>query len=291
MRHPRACTMASLGAPHVTYLAFQGKDSSVALEVGRSAYSLHKFSPAAQITVLTDSHAIARQLPTYNVSVISMDATRERFARFGLTKFSHHSGLGGYSKILVAELLPEHVKATIVLDSDTLVVSDIARLWNLRQRLFAAKSGGGALLAAKRLSTGGACFKGLRINSGVLLLDVDQMRKTNWTSTLLERVAWLGRGNVPARQCGKLVRNRSTLAAGDQELLSYGCLRAARGTCAALPDAMHQDRCDGISGGDRAVILHFNCRARLPDDCPSSGPCQSLVREFNQLVQGRVGTR
>ena len=285
-RHPRACAASVVmdvppAHPHVTYLAFEGRDASVADEVGLSAYSVQRMAPGTAVTVLTDSWRMADQLsmrvPKHvKVTIIDHRTTASYFRRVGLVKMAHHSGLGGYSKLIVDKLLPSDLNATIVLDSDTLLVDDILPVWRLRERFFRQ----GALLMAKRITSGGACLKGQRINSGVLLLDLERMRRTNWTDVLLERIAWLGRGNVPARLCGKMVRNRSTLAAGDQELLSYGCLQAGKGTCAALPHGMHQDKCDGIEGGSRAVILHFNCRGSVPGDCPLSGPCRALVHDF-----------
>ena len=246
--------------------------------------------------------------PPAEIQVVDRAAMLKRFAAFGLRRMAHHSGLGGYTKLLVADLLPSSINATIVLDADTLAsdsipdvefsvfaalpaltvqkrlsattvaqfVADVAHIWDLRRTLL----GGGAVLAAKRLSTGGACLHGERVNSGLVLMDLRRMRSDNWTGGMMRRVAQLGRGNVPARRCGKMVRN-GTLVAGDQELLSFGCL-TRRGACARLPDHQHQDKCDGMVGA-RAVVLHFNCKGQPPRDCPSSGPCTRLSREYATL--------
>lgn len=296
-RHPKACTAYTSGVqamatasstvphraiaassdrdvspPHVTYVAFRGKDNC-ALEVARSAFSLIQFSQAVLIHVLTDDDAMDAKLRQYGlmtatVQFVQRPSVLSHFEAFGLYKMAHHSGLGGYCKLLIAELLPPTVKATIVLDADTMVVDDIARLWALRQTLLGSPrrsvegDGNGAVLAAKRLSTGGICLRGQRINSGVVLMNLQRMRERNWTSHLLRRISLLGVGHVPARACGKMVRNGS-LAAGDQELLSFGCLKAHGNACLALPDGLHQDKCDGMTGGARALILHFVRAARL----------------------------
>ena len=331
-RHPKACsTKLRLSdeddsdslSPHVTYMAFRGNDK-VAREVGRSAFSLLRLSRRVSIHVLTDEPTMATQLedaglpsPPAVIQVVERTALLGHFAAFGLRRMSHHSGLGGYSKLLVPDLLPASINATVVLDADTLAsdaqmrrihsqhlspfrkpsssldririaqfVADVANIWNLRRTLL-RKSG--ALLAAKRLSTGGACLHGERVNSGVVLMDLRRMRSDNWTGGMMRRVANLGKGNVPARRCGKMVRN-GTLVAGDQELLSFGCLSATRrGACARLPDHQHQDRCDGMAGGRDAVVLHFNCKGQPPRDCPSSGPCTKLAREYATLFVRPAG--
>ena len=188
------------------------------------------------------------------VQLLARASVLEQFAAYGFTRMAHHSGLGGYTKLLIPDLLPASVRQTIVLDSDTLIVNDVGALWTALRQTSASKVD--AVLAAKRLSTGGACLRGQRINSGVVLMNLNRMRELNWTSTMLHRLAKLSQKNVPARLCGKLVRNGS-LAAGDQELLSYGCLSSDRGVCMPLPHGVHQDKCDGMSGGGQAVVLHF----------------------------------
>ena len=65
-RHPRACAASVVmdvppAHPHVTYLAFEGRDASVADEVGLSAYSVQRW-PGTAVTVLTDSWRMADQL-------------------------------------------------------------------------------------------------------------------------------------------------------------------------------------------------------------------------------------
>jgi hypothetical protein len=350
--------------PHVTFVAFDGKDRA-AQEVALAAFSLSRVSyvspmnaapqpgsqlpystrtarrPRTTMHVLTDTASMARQLvaadlpPAARVRQIDREYVLRRFDAFGIRKFAHHSGLGGYSKLLIAELLPPRLNASILVDTDTVFVADVAPLWALRHRL--ARSG--AALAAKRLSTGGTCLRGQRLNSGVVLMDLQRMRATNWTETLLARLARLGRGGVPARLCGKsapaprsadrsaplqqqrargpprrfpterasppraahtrgpphahlhtcahssswlgavLRNNGSTLAAGDQELVSYGCLQAGAHACQPLPAAMHVDKCDGFAGAGRAIVVHFNCGGSAPSSCPTPG-CSRIVRDF-----------
>ena len=227
------------------------------------------------------------------MQLVNRAAVLSRFAAFGLKKMAHHSGLGGYCKLIIADLLPKSVEATLVLDSDTLLVNDVAMLWGLRRSIFRPRrgtaaeedgSGGGAVLAAKRLTTGGVCLRGQRINSGVVLMNLRRMRQLNWTGTLLRRIQLLGVGNVPARACGKMVRNGS-IAAGDQELLSFGCLRAYRGACVPLPEGLHQDKCDGMGGGTHALVLHFvSPRAPGIERMPSPVPLYNLVCALNCIA-------
>lgn len=301
-RHPKACrrswesATASLAGEHldadahahthVTYVAFSGRDD-VVREVGRSAFSLLRASRSARVHVLTDDSRmrkalLAAGLPSQaTVQDVARSLVLARLGAFGLRKLGHHSGVGGYAKLLVAELLPPTIHATIVLDSDTIVVADTWPLWaSLKAEGISAGATRG-VLAAKRLRTGGACLRGQRLNSGVVVMDLALMRARNWTGRLLERIAALGRPNVPARSCGKMVRNGS-LVAGDQELLSYACLKAP-GSCVALPDGMHQDKCEGLSGGRRAIVLHFNCGGDAPGSCPGSGPCARVAQEYARL--------
>ena len=205
--------------PHVTFVAFGGKDRGIARELALSAFSLSRSSPRAEIDVVTDSDDLARQFEDTGLPVrarvrrIDREDVLRRFSTFGLQRFAHHSGLGGYSKLLLADLLP--VNATILVDTDTVFVNSVAPLWALRHRL--ARTGG--VLAAKRLKTGGACLRGQRINSGVVLYELERMRSVRWVSTMLTKVAALGHRGVSARDCGKMVRNNgTTLAAGDQEV-------------------------------------------------------------------------
>ena len=177
--------------PHVTFIAFGGKDRGLLLELTRSAFSLGRTNPRATMDILTDSAEIAGQLavaplpPRAHVRQLDRAGVQRRFDAFGLRKFAHHSGIGGYTKLILADLLPTTVDATVLVDTDTVFVSDVAPLWALRHRL----ARGGGVLMAKRLSTGGVCLRGHRINSGVVLMDLARMRQLNWTSTLLERVA------------------------------------------------------------------------------------------------------
>ena len=219
--------------------------------------------------------------PAESSKVVVIDRRHmiRHFGAHGLVHVSHHSGWGGYAKLILPELLPADVETTIMLDADTVVARDLAPLWSLRHRLASS----GHVLAAKRLSTGGVCLRGQRINSGVMLLSIRRMRELNWTSSLLANISHLGRRGAPARECGKMVRgNGSTLAAGDQELLSLGCLLS--GACSALPPRLHQDTCDGFSGSD-ALVYHFNCRGR-PESCPSAR-CRELVKLWARLKNSR----
>ena len=123
------------------------------------------------------------------------------------------------------------------------------------------------------------------------------------------------RGGVPARECGKMVRNSSrgrdsssrdggggglTLAAGDQELVSFACLQTR--LCRPLPAHMHQDKCDGFAGGGggggggsgsgaaAALIYHFNCRGSPEAHCPSA-ECREVAREHERRFPARRARR
>ena len=266
--------------PHVTYLAFKGRED-VVRELGLSAWSLSRVSRRAAITILTDEPSMEPRLQAVGlpaiaqVQLVNRSALLDRFASYGLRRMTHHSGVGGYSKLLVADLLARSIDHTIVMDTDTLTVRDLAPLWRLRHRL----ARGGSVLAARRLTSGGACLRGQRIQSGVVLMSLRRMRAVHWTDQLLARVAGLGRPGVPARACGKLVRN-DTLVASDQELLSYACL--ASRACEPMPTELHQDKCDGMMGGADVLIFHFNCRGNPKAHCPNAA-CTSLAKEYARL--------
>jgi lipopolysaccharide biosynthesis glycosyltransferase len=190
-RHPRACVAADGVRPHVTFVAFGGKDRGLAHELARSAFSLTRTTPSVAFDILTDGPELAEQLAAASVPSrarvhqLTREAVLRRFHAHGLYRFAHHSGLGGYAKLLLAELLPADVSSTILVDTDTLFVADIAPLWALRHRLAAS----GGVLAAKRLSTGGACLRGQRLNSGVVLMDV-QVRSYPPVATHLRSLAF-----------------------------------------------------------------------------------------------------
>ena len=270
------------GTPHVTYLAFGGNDQFVAQEVGRSAFSVSRSTVGASFTVLVDAESSRERLlqvglpASAQIQLVHRAAVSQRFQDVGLMKGAHHSGWGGYAKLLIPELLPTTIEATIIMDSDTINARDLGAMWALRTQLDER----GSVLAAKRLQTGGACLHGERINSGVVLMDLRRARQMNWTrSFVLDRIAHLGRARLPARECGKMIRN-GTMMAGDQELLSYACLKSR--ACLALPAVMHQDKCDGWSHSNSALIYHFNCHGRPESDCPTTA-CTRLAREWGRL--------
>ena len=85
---------------------------------------------------------------------IDRDDVLRRFSTFGLQRFAHHSGLGGYSKLLLADLLPvlrEEAGATIVYVSTTREAEELSaglRGAGLRAAVFQ-----GSLDAAAKLAT------------------------------------------------------------------------------------------------------------------------------------------
>lgn len=293
VRTHRAHVAARTHRVHVTYMAFSGGDNTVR-EVGLSAYSLSRVSTEpTEVVVLTDTEHMRRSLShtlanhasslSWSVSLMQREQLVRRFASFGLRRVMHHSGWGGYAKLVAAELLPATLNYTLLVDTDTVFAADVSGLWT-----FMLRSTRRAVLAAKRIARQeGSCLHGQRINSGVLAMNLRRQRQLNWTGRLLAHAAYLSAHSVPARHCGKMVRN-GTVRAGDQELLGLACFRAL-GECVALPPRFHQDRCEGIALPN-GVIFHFNCGARPDSHCPRGSACLDMATEF-AIAEARLRSR
>jgi len=256
------------------------------VQVGRSAVSLlcTARAPIVNITVLSDSHAVHQQLrrmldnascpgsvavTNYSLDArhISIEHIVGRFKQLGIARVGHHSSWGGYAKLLVAELVP--VAATLVVDTDTLFARDAtSTVWPQLAR-FAPQQ----LLAARGLRSKHGCVgPPHRLNSGVMLLDLQRMRAARWVDSLLALPRAIADGDHGLAPCRKMVEVQAgntrspglKMVYGDQEFISVGCMRSP-GACGALPPAAHYDWCDRGSSGwaPGGTIYHFNCAAPM----------------------------
>ena len=117
---------AAAAPVHVTYIGFAGSDRGIAREIGLSAFSLTLVAktPIALLVLVDDEGlepALRRAgLPrAARVQHVVRQSVVERFRAFGLATPKHHSGWGGYAKMIVADLLPHDVQHTLVVDADT----------------------------------------------------------------------------------------------------------------------------------------------------------------------------
>lgn len=169
------------------------------------------------------------------------------FRSNNVTGFKHHSGIGGYSKMLIPLILTS-VNYTVVLDTDIVVTRDPADFWN---HLHKEKED--ILVQAKRLSAKNCFGHNYRLNSGVVGMNVRAMRDSNWF-----RILWNDINSLPMDpKCGHMVRN-GTLMAGDQEFTSRVCEITKK--CAYYSERkFHQDRCSGFGSKKTALFIHNNC--------------------------------
>ena len=102
--------------------------------------------------------------------------------------FLQHISSAAMLKFMIADALP-HVKRVIYMDSDTVVVKDLSKLYNqnLGDNLMAAVSDIAAIAQPGYLATIGFREKNY-YNAGMLLLDLEQMRKKHVGSQLNEYV-------------------------------------------------------------------------------------------------------
>jgi len=102
-------------------------------------------------------------------SITFIPADESKFSGFPTLRY----GMAAYQRLSLADYLPSNVHRAIYLDADTIVLDDIALLWEI-------DLGGNGLAAVENLSPK-ACraFKFDRqdyFNSGVLLIDIDKWR-------------------------------------------------------------------------------------------------------------------
>lgn len=212
------------------------------------------------------NHAKSEQLSMVVANLTDIQST---FSTYGYTKIKHHSGFGGYAKMIAAKLIPESIDRTVVVDSDTIFNAEFEQLWSQFNQFSSAQ-----VLMGKRLADRYCLSNGNRINSGVVPMDLKHMRDIGWTDILLSE----------SRNCHKCAGG-DTLICGDQEFISFGCQQRF-GACGDLDVRFHYDYCNekGPTWGDSrdAVIYHFNCGGDV-NRCPGH-ECKSSVAEWNRLL-------
>ena len=169
IRHPRACESPAqhvvtsarhASVAHITFFGFAGSDH-VAKEITRSVYSLARVCRRGQprVLVITDSadlqlemrsafHGLGTMLasksavtPDIRIDLVRREWVTNRFAESGLHRLAHHSGWGGYSKMIAADLLPRSLNFTLLIDTDTIFAADIGQLWAFAGNPFPSYSG------------------------------------------------------------------------------------------------------------------------------------------------------
>ncbi|KFD49470.1 hypothetical protein M513_09655 [Trichuris suis] len=98
----------------------------------------------------------------------------------------HYSGLFGLTKLVLTEILPRSIDKILVLDSDVLVLTDLADLWSLFQRFNSSQTFG----LAENLSNwylhpslpNNTRWPALErgFNTGVILMKLEQLRLLGW---------------------------------------------------------------------------------------------------------------
>ncbi|CAD7971523.1 unnamed protein product [Amoebophrya sp. A25] len=266
---------------HATYFAFSGTDDAMR-ELSLSLYSLCRLDPSVQVLVLTDQknsdaaaaggivsqtaeacwgrEAMAEQLSTF---VANSTEVRSFFSAHGYTKLGeHHSGVGGYAKMIAARLIPDSVDRTVLLDTDTILNANFENLWSQFSDFNPTQ-----VLTATHMPGDGLCVRdGNRIQSGVVLMDLKRMRELGWVDFVMRQ----------SRGCRDCVKS-DVMTCGDQEFTSFGC-QQRRGACGNLRPMSHYDFCmqeywPGGHGPElwqssrNATVYHFNCRGRM-SECP-----------------------
>jgi lipopolysaccharide biosynthesis glycosyltransferase len=115
-------------------------------------------------------------------------------------KITERFGREAYYRVFIPSLLPESIHKVIYLDSDLIVLRDIAKLWNINLDTY--------YLAAVEDSVGINRGRILRIpadhyfNSGVLVLDLNKWRSDNVTNRVMRYVRRYPRRILIADQDG-----------------------------------------------------------------------------------------
>jgi len=91
-----------------------------------------------------------------------------------------------YLRILIPDLLPPEAEKAIYLDSDTVVLGDLERLWDILME-------GNPILAARDAFLGGRDPDGSYFNSGVLVFDLGVWRKQGLSASALALAGEAGR--------------------------------------------------------------------------------------------------
>jgi len=286
--------------PHVTYFALTGGGDAIMAEFALSAFSLCRADPSVHILLVTNLDKMAERAADMlrkqcwgdgapsrlSVSLVGLDGLRSRFREIGFQRFGHHSGLGGYAKLLAADLIPDHVERTVVVDTDTVFNTDAKKLWG-KFEAFAPDQ----VLAAKPMtvtpenSDQFRCFTpGERFNSGVMLMDLKAMRARGWTRFVLNETAAVRHSGGKCASC--VGKTSPTLICGDQEFLSFACKQQPV-ACGTLEREFHCDHCNDHAHGwhddsKDFAIYHFNCGAKYGKMHETGGSERSkkLVKEF-----------
>ena len=94
---------------------------------------------------------------------------------------AHYSGVFGLLKLIVADILPSHVRRCVVLDTDIAVNSDMEELWKFFDDFEPAQAIGAApeLSSWYRTSRWPALHH-RGFNTGVMLMDLEKLRALRW---------------------------------------------------------------------------------------------------------------
>lgn len=208
--------------------------------------------------------AMSEQL---SMAIANLTEIASIFSTFGYTRVKHHSGFGGYAKMIAAKLIPESIDRTIVIDSDTIFNAEFEQLWRQFDQFSSAQ-----VLMGKRLGDHYCVSQGNRINSGVVLMDLKRMRDIDWTDIVMS-------GSRNCHECAA----GDTLFCGDQEFISMGC-QNRYGACSNLEERLHYDYCnerERMWNTTDATIYHFNCRGDV-DRCPGQ-ECRASLAEWKRF--------
>lgn len=297
-----------IGSPHVTYLALSGGGDDVIHEAARSAFSLCLLTWNVSVLLVTNrpdlaamaedrlAAACARQHAARQVTVLNLpdETVLATLRRFNFTRmWGHHSGPGGFAKLVPTDWLPATVDRTLIVDTDTLFNDDATRLWRRGFRAFHRQQVAALTPFHKQ---GFGCVRtpmtqrlfNQRFNSGVQLLDVSKMRSSRWGEAVGDALGGIRR--LPLEHGCSFFAQRDTLCVNDQELLSWSCVRNPR-ACGDLPPWAHVDGCGNANAprarmGRGATIHHFNCQKPVGDWRCDQG-CKAVLRSFRELVVKR----
>lgn len=249
---------------HFTIVAFRGSDNAVA-EANSLLRSLHRFSSRMTSCVLSNSKTMLNSIIGASIrQYVKTSFVMGIFEANNVSGFKHHSGMGGYAKMIVPLVLTS-VDYTVVLDTDIVVNKDPIHFWNHLHN-------NGAVLQGKRLQ-GYECFgRDYRLNSGVLGMNLTAMRNSDWFHTM-----WKDINSLPTHAKCKHMFQNGRLMIGDQEFTSRVCELTKK--CAYFSESkFHQDRCNGLAT-KTAVFIHNNC-----DGSKKTGVTGRLNLEFNRDI-------
>ena len=120
-----------------------------------------------------------------------IDVPQEKFNDLYL---SGHVSKAAYLRLALADILPNEINKIIYLDVDLLVYDDIKKLWDIDlQNLSLAAVPDFGIMTSKRLCRQKKQVLGLPVgksyfNSGVLVINLKEWRKRNYTKQILEMI-------------------------------------------------------------------------------------------------------